>query len=88
MYYIMELPIVFLFSFKNKSAHRITLCGSEIYNRTSFIHSSVNYWQHYIVCHVLVSSESNMYQIIQPKSFKLDRIIRFIFLAGDTYLTK
>lgn len=65
----MELPIVFLFSFKNKRAHHITLCDSEIHNRTSFIHSSANYWQHHIVCHVLVSSESNMYQIIQPKLF-------------------
>jgi len=77
--------------FLNTSAHLhriITLCDSEMYNRTSFIHRSANYWQHYIVCHVLVSSESNTYQIIQPKLFKLDRIIRFIFLAADTYFTK
>jgi len=72
----MELLIVFLFSFKNKSAHNITLCDSETYNRTSFIHNTANYWQHYIVCHVLVSSESNMYQIIQPKLF-LNWIVLF-----------
>lgn len=64
--------------FLNTIAHIVPinycLCNSEMYNWTSFIHQSTNYWQHYIVeCHVLVSSESNMYQIIQSKLFKLDR---------------